>query len=106
DVDIVESKEISKPVLKHHWESTLSSSDEEAEESTPAMESDPLPLIEEAEPMKTNDLDRPDIVLKTSGEEDKNTPEQESASSQVLHQKVKKGDTLYSLSRKYGITVS
>lgn len=106
DVDIVETKEISKPVLKYHWESTLSSSDEEAEESTPAMESDPLPLIEESEPMKTIDLDRPDIVLKTSGEEDKNSPEQESASSQVLHHKVKKGDTLYSLSRKYGITVS
>jgi len=112
DVEIVESKEISKPMMKHQWESTQSSEARTVNDQLAVQEENQTvtqTIKTETGAVKTFDLDLPDLISENSHTQPKNISnkkEEVSYSSNTIHHKVEKGETLYSLSRKYGITVS
>lgn len=116
DVDIVESPDISTPTLKHHRQ-MISAPEKNSDGQVPPLtdpetdESMPLPEPEKSESIQTIDLDRPDIFLPESKDDPKQNPYQETpedqkiSDSKIIRHDVKKGETLYSLSRKYGISI-
>lgn len=111
DVEIVESKDISKPVMKHQWES-IQTEPQTINEPTPVEKEDheqTEQVKNDEEVVKTFDLDLPDLISSNSDTPSNNTVNEKkevSFASNTIQHKVEKGETLYSLSRKYGITVS
>lgn len=103
DVDIVETNEVDKPILAEEWES-MRSTQANDEETIPTEEEDTSTST-----LKGVDFAKEDVVVmekpaveQTKIGTEKPSPEKENT---VQSYQVAKGDTLFSISRKFGVSV-